>query len=352
MDHASRPQDNLIEKVSYTASLITDVRKVDPLLDVLRSITARAQSAGDLTKQDISKLTDLQTQLEEHLVKREKVRLFTPDSLKLQIQQHLQGENPYRRSKRLLQALIGAAIIIPLLTLLIPLDGTRQHILLVSTTAFSIVQLSAAWLFLSALKSFQTKVRQAFVILCTGLGLLGLSSLAQPMIEILGQHGNPYVSGAQVMPIVIAASLLYIGIYRYAILVGVRSRLISPWVWLGVGAAFSVFTWLGPHVPYSPEWLFDSITTAYSWLVVESLACMVILAKIWRTVPEVYKPPARTFFQASFAIILATGYLYIVRFWAGPSLVGLTASFGFVLLSFMGIMLMRAGYTFNKVSRY
>lgn len=345
-------EDNLVKKVSYTASLITNVKAIDPLLDTLRRITSRTKSSTQLDKEDEQALVELQSKLETHLLKHEKVRFFTRESLQLQIQQYLQGEDRYASSRRLLLILIGVSTAITLLTLFVPLDGTRQHAVLASTTAFSLIQLSAAWLFLSALKSFQSKIRQAFLLICIGVAGIGVSSLAQPVIEVMGLHGNPYVSGAQAIPILIAASLLTTGIYLNAKLSTTPSRVMSLWRWFGVFVAFSIFTWFGPHNPYSPEWLFDAITTAYAWMTVESIMCAALSYKIWRDLPEVYKPPARAFFQACLAVILGVGYLFMVRFWAGPSLTGLTATFGFVLLSIMGIMFMWAGYNFNKISRY
>jgi hypothetical protein len=341
----------LVNKVTYTASLITDVAAVDPMLDTLRRITARVDSPEHLSQHDRQELTTLQFNLEEHIVKREKVRYFTSESLQLQIQQHFQGENMYIHSRRQLQLLLGITILIALLTFFVPLSGARQHTLLASTTSFGLIQLSAAWLFFSALKSFQAEARKAYILICTGLILLGVCVLPQPLVELLGLHGNPYVSAAQVVPVFISSSLLYAGIYRYAKLVGVKSRFMSRRLWLAVAAGFTLFTFIAPHVPYNP-WFFYSITTAYGWLFVQSAASAALLFATLRSVPDIYKPPVRTFLQAGFVTLMATAYLYGVRFFVGPSLVGAIASIGYLLLSAMSIMLMRAGYTFNKVSRY
>lgn len=79
------PQDtNLVEVVTYLASLASNPREIDPILDTLRIVTARMKGAP--SDEDARELRKVWQQLEDYLVTQEKVRAFTREDLQQRIQ--------------------------------------------------------------------------------------------------------------------------------------------------------------------------------------------------------------------------------------------------------------------------
>lgn len=92
----------------------------------------------------------MQQRLEKYLLTQEKVRLFTPESLKLQIELHEAG-NSFRKSRMQLLIIMVTAFVVALsLALFLPLDTPEQRGVVGGATAFSLVTMGAASLFLTA----------------------------------------------------------------------------------------------------------------------------------------------------------------------------------------------------------
>lgn len=347
----------VVERINYTASLATHPQYIDVILAPYRAITARMGNSQPLSAQDHATLKSVQQQLETYLVQHEPVRSFTPQSLRLQIDQHMRG-NTNRRSRLQVAIILLAAVALAVSVLFLPeyaARGLQQQVQLGLTVAFAVLHLGAAWLFISALKSFKSPLRQAFTLICVAVIILGLSLLEQPIIEYFSLRQYALTSIVFPLQILIAGSCFHLGDCLYARLVGVRSRLISV---VPILAGAIILAGITPFVPHQapafgePELVFDLSAVIWSWIVWLPIISAFILPKVVRQLPSMYKPPAQALLLSMFPIIAVTGYQYYLRLTVGAQLAGTSAYILFGLIVVMGIALLRAGYIFNKVSRY
>lgn len=342
----------LYERITYTASLATSPTEIDTILDNFRMVSARISPNQQLNVRDQDTLLDTQRQLEDYLVNREHIRTFTPDSLRLQIEQHMSGE-VNQKSRTQLLIVLYAAVGLAAGTALLPVESAEQRILVASTTVFSVMTTGAGWLFLTALHAFKSRVRRAFIAISTGVVLLGLSLLGQPIMEIFQLRDHPWVSALYPLSLLVATFFFYGGNALYARLVGVQSRWVTLWPVVVGCAAVSVCTWFLPH-PYShePELIHDVASVIWGCMLVMSAASAVALYMSARILPELYKHPVRLWFYAMFPILAVVGYRYVLRTVTGPLLEGTAAYVLFIIVIAMSVSILRAGYAFNKVSRY
>jgi len=350
---AQSPQDP-IEKLLYTASLVTKVEDIDPLLDKVRFITSKSeyQTAG-LTNAERATIADIQQQIETYLVTKEQLRYFTPDSLQLQIEQHMSGGSGGASRTKLMSVLVAAMVLSVGLAVLLPLDNPQQRGQVGGSVAFSIVNVGAAWLFLTALPAFKSSLRKAVMLICMGTALIGLTLLIHPIVEAFNLRQYPLTSLLLPLPLLIAATVFWWGNVRYARLVGVASELTTVWPVLIASLLVAVGTWFMPHQPVSEsEIVFDLAAVMWGVMLVMPVASACFLPAVVRVLPELYKPPARALSHAMWPIIAVIAYQYVLRVIAGPFMNGPVAYGLFALVVVMGVALLRAGYRFNKVSRY
>jgi len=347
------PASSLIERITYTASLATNPKAIDSILDSFRDVTVRIDPAKPLSSSDHAKLVKVQHELEKYLVQKETLRSFTAESLRLQIEQHLQG-NVGKKSQARLSIVIVLAIVLALVAALVPhLDNPEQRGLTGGATVFSLLTVGAAWLFLTALPAFQSSLRRAFVIICIAVALLGLCMLGQPIMEIYDLRRFPLTSVLYTLPILIAAILFHTGNIMYVRLIGVKSVWTTAKPLLIAFVLSAVLTCLMPH-PHTgePEFVHDLVATMWAWITLTPIASTMLLPKAIRKLPELYKPSIRLLLQSLFPILAVTSYQYVLRLFAAPTMQGPVAYVLFTLVTFMGLGLLRAGYEFNKVSQY
>jgi len=347
------PASSLLDRISYTASLVTNPSEVDNLLDTLRDVSAHINPSQPLSSYEEARLLELQKNLETYLVTQEKIRSFTPESLRLQIDLHMQGRSDRKSFVRLCIVLAVSITTAVSAATLLHLSDVPQRIQVGGATTFSLLTVGAAWLFLTALPAFKSELRRAFLVICLGVTLLGLSLLEQPILEIFDLRQYPIVSILYPLPILLAATLFHAGDALYVRLIGSKNfwTTVKP-VLLGV-VIFSLITWLLPHPPTTEsETVHDVAAMIWGWITVMPVASAIILPMAVRSLPELYKTSARYLFWAMFPIIAVCTYQYAVRVVAGPFMTGPVAYALFLLVTIMGLGLLVAGYTFNKVSRY
>lgn len=343
----------LIERITYTASLATTPEDIDSFLDSFREVTSRADPSRPLDTYERAKLLTVQQQLEEYLVTRERLRLFTQESLQLQIEQHIQGGTDKKSRIRLILVLaiaFGGAVTA---ASVLQLSNIEQRIQVGGATAFSLLTVGAGWLFLTALPAFKSELRKAFLVICTGVIVLGISLLEQPVMEVFGLRQYWLTSILYPLPILVAAALFHTGDAMYVRLIGIKNFWTTAWPVVIACALLSVITWFLPHPATSEsELVHDIAAVTWACITVLPIASAIILPMAVRRLPELYKPSARFLFWSMFPVIAVCAYQYIVRIVAGPYMTGAVAYVLFSMVTIMGITLLSAGYTFNKVSRY
>jgi hypothetical protein len=344
----------LLDQVIYTASLVSHPEEIDAILDPLRILTANLTGGEKvLSEQDNDNLRTVQQELEEYLVTREQLRFFTPESLQLQVEQHMRGDSQRKSQKQVAGVVIIAPIVAITAALLPGLANVQQRGLVFGATTFSLVTVGAAWLFLTALSSFRSKLRRAFIVICSGVTVLGLSLLGQPIMEVFNLRHHPIVSLLYSTPILIAAILFHSGDTLYVRLLGIKNFWTTAWPIIIAGIPLTVLTLLAPHLTIQePPLIYHTTALIWAWMLLTPIASAIILSMAIGKVPELYKPPIRHLFQSMFTIIAVVAYQYIIRVVDGPYMKGPVAYVLFGLVTLMGLALLRAGYTFNKVSRY
>ncbi len=346
------PARLVLDRIIYVASLATSPHDIDPSLNVIRAITARIDPSQPLSPTDQAQLLAAQQQIETYLVTAEPLREFTPESLQLQIEQHMRG-GVGRKSRGQLIVVIAVATLAATGVGFLPLSNLPQRIQAIGATEFSLLTVGAAWLFLTALAAFKSELRHAFLLICIGVSLLGLSLLGQPIIEIFNLRHYPIVSVLYTLPILVASTVFHIGDVRYVRLLGIRGWWTTPWPVLLFGFLLSTVVWFLPHLPTSePEFVHDFVAVLWSWTLIMPIASLVIFPRALHKLPELYKPPIRLLIQSMPAIIAVVASQLIIRIVVGPYLGGFLGYGTAGLVVVMGLSLLRAGYGFNKVSRY
>jgi|GEM_PF-1699798 len=343
-----------VDKLFYTASLVTNPADIDPLVERVRLITSQPDYAPDrLSAEQLATIAAIQSELEKYLVTQEKLRFFTPESLRLQIEQRAAGDVDKSSHRQLIIVLWVSALLALAAALLLPLATPQQRGLVGGSAAFSLVNLGAAWMFWTALPAFQSSLRKAFLLICVAEAFIGLTLLVYPIVEVFGLRKYPLTSLLLPLPLMVASITFHLGDIKYARLVGVTGRLVTVAPLVVASVLISVFSWILPHQPVGePEAVFDAAAIMWGIMWVMPIASAFLLPKVVRQVPELYKPPAQALASSMWGIIAVVGYQYILRLIAGPYESGPAAYGLFSLVVLMGLMLLRAGYSFNKVSRY
>lgn len=81
---------NMLDVVVFMASLASQPHEIDPMLDVVREISATHPSQKPLTQYEVDQLSGVYHQLEEYLVTKETIRDFTHESLRDLLQEEFQ----------------------------------------------------------------------------------------------------------------------------------------------------------------------------------------------------------------------------------------------------------------------
>jgi hypothetical protein len=106
----NQPKD-LIESITYLASLVSEPQAVDVMLDTLRSITSRMHDDNTrLSTEDRVRLIELQTELKKYLIHHDPVRSFTQESLEKELTLHFtKRKQPFSKELAIIFTLTFAA---------------------------------------------------------------------------------------------------------------------------------------------------------------------------------------------------------------------------------------------------
>jgi hypothetical protein len=334
----------------YLASLVSDSRAVDPLLDPMRQVTASISSASELTEAQVTILNQVRHNLEDYLLTREPARFFTADSLQAQIDYHFKGNNARRAALMFFSILALTAAGTALVGWLIPTAQT-QRLEVVITTCFALLHLGAALLFVLALKAFTARLRTAFVWICSGIVILGLSLVIQPLWAVFGITGGAFAPLIELFPVVLSSVAFYRGAFLLAAI------FISPPNWLrpqvsgaialAIGLLFGLLAFAINHAG-----IFVVAAILHASLVVVLVAAVILLRTALRRMTELYQKPIRRLNMAvgvAMLVTLETLFNRLMFSGGGPASARLIT---FCLVVILGGTLVLSGYLFNKASRY
>lgn len=340
-----------IELVIYLASLVSEIRAIDTMLDPMREITAKMGPDKTVSPTDQKVLEQVCQQLQNYLTTQEKLRSFTPEQLQERITDFTHGTQ-HRSMRRTLK--IAAAITVPMVlaTILLPLPlSVESRGLTASSIFFMMVHLTAAWFFIAALRTFAPTLRQAYLLIASGVVILGLTQIVQPVVSVLGLQSTPYNTLFSVLPLIPAYILMYEGARRFAKLLHRESRWLQP---LAITLALLVLVPLGLLLPHgsSPAsgFLLDSIFMLQIINITVVVALTALLARIHGSLTSLYARPVRLLLAFAVVSIGIGVYMLIVNALTG----GIPSQFMLIPLIIAivvnGFILLRAGYDFDRAS--
>jgi hypothetical protein len=230
------------------------------------------------------------------------------------------------------------------------------HIPFFIETIMSTFFIGAATLFTMGFWGFKLRLRISYGLICAGLIILGISQLQLPYFNYYNLWSSAWVAyGGIEVPNIITGLLIFTGVRLFARMLDTKTIFTSyPFLVLVTVLVAGVVVFL-PHGstidPNLPEFWFD-----FSTSLVVLVATSVSFATI--TILKV-KQKAGASFTNALAWLFLGMLFYTIASWQVLVLqmVGFDNSyvnfgFFFVPWTISGILLLRAGYVFNKITLY
>ncbi len=260
----------LINKIVYLGSLVSDIRAIDPMMNVLRRVTATRNPAISLNAQDRGTLENLEIQLRNFLVNQDHLRSFTPETLEQRVREFSgreRGEmSPAGRNLLAIIVITLGAIALPFIWRWPVLSSSVKFLVAGPAVYFTNIS-GAAWLIQSALKNFTAKFRKGFIIFSYGLVGLCIAFSQYAFIPLLGLDNSPWFKYIGFVPIVLIPYIvMYFGIRTYTRAVGIQDWASS--LRLVAGAIAVVIGLLATGLSFFPR-----VSASDAWYYLLSQAC-------------------------------------------------------------------------------
>ncbi|HEX7963986.1 MAG TPA: hypothetical protein VF466_05370 [Candidatus Saccharimonadales bacterium] len=381
---ATDKRQSPIDIVIYLASMASDPRAIDPILDTVRNVTSRLRPNETPAPADLQQLARAYNQLEAYLVKDEPLRSYDKAGLDGKILQKFQlggsveaywqqaeasantsvelkpvatdRADRAHHSKTLGLQIIGGALILGAASFFLPAISSPElpwsnNFDMVFSLAADLVLFGGAWLFLRGLPGFKTGLRRSYIVLCCAMVLLALAQSQQVMYTYLGLWSNPFIAhGGVAIGFAVPVVLFYVAMLLFARLLHVRTFATSVIALLGICAAVGLLAAFGPLPPsvLSESVLRQVLPPSVVLDVVMIFACMMVLS-IKKVASAAYAPALAWLFLA-LATVAITGIIYNIVQVALPTdnwVLGYGTISGLFLVS--GIMLVKSAVAFNQI---
>lgn len=245
-----------VDRIIYLASLASDKRRIDPMLDTLRLITSKLQPGYIPADNDKVALHSLEDKLKGFLINDDPLRSFTTESLEARLKdnaKHAAGLDRDRRAFRFVLLVSFVTLVVSFLVLPAGLS-LQSRVALAMPPYLTIITVGTTWFYLSSLKNFKTGLRRAFVLLSLSWIMMSLVQLQYAVILQFDLLQYPLFKFAG-LTIVISLWMLfaYLGLRKYASLLDLGGRLLS-WKWVGgLSAALVLLVLFAPHSSSIPD---------------------------------------------------------------------------------------------------
>jgi hypothetical protein len=347
-----------IDTAVYLASLASDRREIDPIIQPMRAITARLQSGVKATPDEVVTLYHICDQLEDYLVKRDRMRSFTRPSLKQRVAERFdpQVRRRYvelRWEMALVLALVASFIGLVLVALPLSPDQQQQVIPAVFLLGISF---AGAWFYLSGLKGLRSELRPPFILISLGLVSISLAQSQLPLAVLLSASSNSDwfaygMYGSLYMP---ASWICYLGARQFGKMLGLKSRWLSLRYVAGVAITVAVVLFALP-LPSFPAWSHHFVTVA---LALMGLACTLASYIAYQSGSVLTSGYGRALRQYGFSMAALAFGSFLYAEWSAlngmPPVLGVTPTMAIVLslVPFLVGMITQfiSGYTFKKAT--
>jgi hypothetical protein len=221
---------------------------------------------------------------------------------------------------------------------------------MVLTMAMVTLISGGAILFLKGVREFKSGLRAAYRWFAVGLILFGASLLQWPIVALTGKYGDFWASsGAVIIPFAFATAFMYIGMRRFARLLGVSTILLSIPFSVGAVSASAVLSGVLAHfvaLNNGPGIDTETYTATVAWSTGYGFLAWLLILKIWRVIGAEYRKPMRWLLWALGALVVSGSHEYVTSYFLSEN--DWYVYWGASLWPFIiaGFLFLRAGYAF------
>ncbi len=344
---------SLLDVILYLASLVSDPKVIDPLLDEVREITARMQPGVPLDLPTRQKLEHVRQEITDHLLHHDMLRTFKPDELQQKLIERFGGEGKTPKAKQTLRQVILIFVAMAGYALIsLPVGAAlpqAQRTLVTPFFSMTALFLGIGWLFWSGLRDFNPKVRKAYGLITVGFILTGLAGLPAPLAAIFPD--NTLFRYSVIMPLFVPANLcIYLGTQLFAQIVGVQSRLASRGVVLTAAVLLALAVLPLPHPSQEPsELFFDATMAAIIIIIVLSGSSALLARQISHRTTAMYTK-AMGWFSATMAMVALPFVLEAALIFFMGRITGALLLATLAIFSASGFLMIMSAYTFKRSS--
>jgi len=345
---------NLLDKIVYLAGMVSQPQAIDPLLDRVRRVTAQMTPGTALTPQSRADLEMTYQAIEEYLINDEPLRSFTKESLESQTQRYLEIGTKgglERKIRRQVFLIVGGVIVVNLTAHGLAQAFWPKQVLTISMMPTILtLYIGLNWLFLSSLKTFVPKLRQAYSWICAGLMGIGVGAALWVAYSSVPSvyHLPIFRHGLSMYVIAASYCISYVGLRKLARVLGKRSILLNwPLLVVGVGIC-CLGVLLIPHGDVPDAQYLDWLNLPQGVVIFLGIGISILAFSIQRNITTMYASALRwvgaAYVYATLTTIVGVVILLMTGLEPGGRL-----SFVSGIVSGATIMMLTAGYKF-KVS--
>jgi hypothetical protein len=214
-------------------------------------------------------------------------------------------------AQKVVSAVLAAALLIGGSTLLLSLPAAPQaqwivHGHLAVSLALAVAYVGAVVLYLMSLKVYKAETRRAFIVICFGMICIALGAAQLALLTSLSLLETSYAkTGAVAVPFLLSGLVLYIGVRRFARLVGISSILTRISLVLPAILALSVLAIFLPHTGghYASELEIDASNGILVWTAFLDLTAALLILKVKAQIGSHYAN--------------AMAWLFVMLMWSG-----------------------------------
>ncbi len=260
-----------------------------------------------------------------------------------------------RRLRLTLICVIVATVVLPLLSLLIPMPagyvygGAQAYYeTLIGTFMFSILYAGSAVIYLEGLETFKPQLRQAYKVICLGIAFIGFNSLQYPIFGVFNLWTSQwFLQGGADVSYFVASVLIFLGVRLFARVLGLTPRTLSVKLMVSLALLVGVITFVMVRLLHLEQSVFDMHLTLTTMPIVPFSLTVFGVLKIKQSSGPAFANALAWFFVT--LLSSAAGVVLLASF----DFAGQTKVLPLLLLPIvLGILWIKSAYAFNKISLY
>ncbi len=336
----------LVNRITYLASLVSVREAIDAKLDILREITATWKPDQAFGEAERQKLRNLEGDLRSYLINKDPLRAFTSESLDERIRAS-EGKGRNRNLGKLF-LVFGLALAMYLLIPL-PLSISREVRALVATPLFfTVLTAGTLWFYFSALRNFKPELRKVFAALAASIIVINIEFLQITLTQLMHLDRYPLFQFGTIpgLPLIDVA-LMYWALLIYAKLLRINTR--PSKIILGAMLLGAVALAVMPYPVSADLTPYIKVAAPIVWVATLWWILVAVMArKIMRTASAAYGKSVK--WLGIYAVVIALSYLGGIVTWSTSGVVvGEDLNLlSLVLLAVPQAILLYSGYSFKK----